>query len=96
MVLISSLVLILNNDTLLNNFVNIDNQDKTVKNNVFIIIYISLLLMFTAIPAILVAIHCNPNNKILSGLIGFFFGDIYLLQWSIRKFVLKHSNYCKI
>ena len=29
-------------------------------------------------------------------LIGFFFSDIYLIQWSIKKFIIKKQNYCKI
>lgn len=94
--LTSVILLILNNDKLLHNFVNIDNRDTTIKNNVFMLIYISLLLLFTAIPAVLVATNCNPNNKLLYGIIALFFGDIYLLQWSIKKFVFKTGNYCRI
>ena len=96
MVLISTLVFTLNNDALLHNFVNIDNRYKTIKNNIFLLIYISILLLFTVVPAILIAINCNPTQKILYGIVAFFFGDIYLLQWSIRKFILNDTNYCKI
>ena len=47
-------------------------------------------------PAVLVATNCNPNNKILYGIIGFFFSDLYLIQWSVKKFILKQANYCKL
>ena len=94
--LVSTVLIILNNDKLLHNFVNIDNRETTIKNNVFLLMYISLLLLFTAIPAVLVATNCNPNNKILYGIVALFFGDIYLLQWSLRKFVFKSNNYCRI
>ena len=94
--LISMILIILNNDKLLHNFVNIDNRETTIKNNVFLLIYISLLLLFTAIPAVLVATNCNPNNKLLYGIVGLLFGDIYLFQWSIRKFIFRSNNYCRI
>ena len=55
-----------------------------------------MLLIVTALPAVMVAINCNPNNQILYGLIAFLFSDIYLLQWAIKKFILKNENYCKI
>ena len=56
----------------------------------------SILIICNAIPAVLVAINCNPDQKILYGIIGLLFSDIYLIQWAIRKFVLKSSNYCKL
>ena len=96
MVLASTVLIILNNEKLLNNFVSIDNYDKTLHNNIFMLVYISMLLIFMTIPSVLIAVNCNPNNKIMYGFIAFIFSDIYLLQWSIRKFIFKSPNYCKI
>ena len=96
MVLLSSSIILLNNKRVIDNFINIDNINKTINNNMYIITYIGLLLLFTTIPAILVAVNCNKNNKLLYGLIGFFFSDIYLLQWSIKKFILRMPNYCNL
>ena len=54
-----------------------------------------LFLVMNMIPAILIAIHCNPDKKLMYSMIGLLFSDIYLLQWSIRKFIFKEKNYCK-
>ena len=47
----------------------------------------ALLICMNTIPAILVAVNNNPKQKILYGLIGLLISDLYLLQWSIRKYV---------
>jgi len=96
MVLISTVLIVLNNEKLLQNYVNIKNYDKTLHNNIYILIYVAVMLLFTTVPAVLVSVNCNPGNKLLYGIIAFFFSDIYLLQWAIRKFVLKSNYYCKI
>ena len=96
MVLCSTAIILLNNRRVIDNFINIEDSVKTINNNIYIIVYIGLLLLFTTIPAVLVAINCNKNNKVLYGLVGFLFSDIYLLQWSIKKLILKSENYCNI
>tara|TARA_B100001093_G_C26016916_1_gene672193 strand:- start:16 stop:306 length:291 start_codon:yes stop_codon:yes gene_type:complete len=96
MVLCSTAIILLNNRRVTDNFLNIEDSIKTINNNVYIIIYTGLLLLFTTIPAVLVAINCNKDKKVLYGLVGFFFSDIYLIQWSIKKFILKNENYCNI
>ncbi len=96
MVVLSSSILMLNNSTVLKSINNINDNAKMLSSNVFILIYISMLLVVTALPAVMVAIHCNPDNKILFGIIAFLFSDVYLLQWAIKKFVLKTENYCKL
>lgn len=106
MVVLSSSLLLLNNNAVINNLSNINNalnnklnnnlNTKIISNNVFILFYISLLLVVTAFPAVMVAINCNPDNKFLYGLFAFFFSDLYLLQWAVKKFILKKENYCKI
>tara|TARA_B100000767_G_C19297794_1_gene342254 strand:+ start:150 stop:440 length:291 start_codon:yes stop_codon:yes gene_type:complete len=96
MVLCSTAIILLNNRRVIDNFINIEDSVKTINNNIYIIVYIGLLLLFTTIPAVLVAINCNKNNKVLYALVGFLFSDIYLLQWSIKKFILKSENYCNI
>ena len=104
MVVLSTSLLLLNNNAVVNNISNLNNalnnklsnNNKIVSNNFFILFYVSLLLIVTALPSVMVAINCNPNNKILYGLIAFFFSDLYLLQWAVKKFILKKENYCKI
>lgn len=45
------------------------------------------------IVAIVLAIHCNPNQKLPYGLFAFVFSEIYLLQFGIRKYILKEPAY---
>ena len=92
MVLCSTGVIILNNRKVIDNLVN---NDNTINNNVYMIVNIALLFIFTAIPAVLVAVNCNKDKKVLYGILAFMFSDIYLLQWSIKKYVLKTDNYCE-
>jgi hypothetical protein len=96
MVLLTSSLVYLNNNRIMDNFINIDDNIKTISNNIYIIICIGILLLFTTVPAVLVAINCNRDAKLLYGIIGFFFSDIYLLQWSIKKFIINEKDYCKI
>jgi hypothetical protein len=96
MVLLTTAIVLLNNRRVIDNFINIDDSVKTINNNIYIITYIGILLLFTTIPAVLVAINCNKNSKLLYGSLGFLFSDVYLIQWSIKKFILKQKNYCNI
>jgi hypothetical protein len=96
MVLLTTAIVLLNNRRVVDNFINIDDSVKTINNNIYIITYIGILLLFTTIPAVLVAINCNKNSKLLYGSLGFLFSDVYLIQWSIKKFILKQKNYCNI
>lgn len=63
-------------------------------NNNYTIFYMALLLLITAIPAVLVAVNCNKDKPILYGIVAFVFSDLYLLQWSIKKFIIRYPNYC--
>ena len=96
MVVLSSSIILLNNSKVLDSIKNINDNAKMLSNNVFIMIYISMLLVVTALPAVMIALHCNPDNKLLFSIIAFLFSDLYLLQWAVKKFILKKENYCKL
>ena len=98
MVFFSSTVLLLNNNRISENFKNTINLNtkNIIIDNSYIITYLTTLLLFTTIPAVLVAVNCNPKNPIFYGIIAFIFSDIYLLQWSIKKFIFRYGNYCKL
>tara|TARA_B100001093_G_scaffold410304_1_gene399548 strand:- start:658 stop:954 length:297 start_codon:yes stop_codon:yes gene_type:complete len=70
--------------------------DKILRDNLYTMLYMIILILVTTIPAVLVATNCNKDSKVLYGLLAFLFSDIYLLQWSIKKFVLKYPEYCPI
>jgi len=72
------------------------NPDQILKDNLYTMAYMIILLLVTTIPAVLVATNCNKQNKAMYGIIALFCSDIYLLQWSIKKFVLKYPEYCPI
>lgn len=96
MVLLTTSILMSNNRKIINNVLNSNNVSATLNNNIYILTFISILLFFTTLPAVLVSINCNPNNKIGYGVLAFIFSDIYLIQWSIKKFIIKKDNYCKL
>jgi hypothetical protein len=77
------------------NYLNGD-VDKMIRDNLYTLIYITLLLLVTTIPAVLVAINCNKTQPVRYGMLAFLVSDIYLLQWSIKKFIMKYPDYCPI
>lgn len=77
------------------NYLNGD-VDKMIRDNLYTLIYITLLLLVTTIPAVLVAINCNKTQPVRYGILAFLVSDIYLLQWSIKKFIMKYPEYCPI
>ena len=77
------------------NYLNGD-VDKMIRDNLYTLIYITLLLLVTTIPAVLVAINCNKTQPVRYGILAFLVSDIYLLQWSIKKFIMKYPDYCLI
>jgi len=96
MVLLSTTILLLNNSTVIDTIKNVKDNTMLLTNNFYLMFYLTMLLLVTALPAVLVAVNCNKNNKTLYGCLAFIFSDIYLLQWSIKKFLLNKPNYCKI
>ena len=72
------------------------NVDKMIIDNMYTMIYITIILLVTTIPAVLVAINCNQQKPIRYGVLAFLLSDIYLLQWAIKKFVIKYPDYCPL
>ena len=70
--------------------------NQMIRNNFYTMTYITLLLLVTTIPAVLVAINCNKHNQIGYGILAFLLSDIYLLQWAIKKFIMKKTYYCPL
>lgn len=56
--------------------------------------FVALFILFIAILAIVLAVRCNPDNKLAYGIIAFLFSEIYLIQFFIRKYLIKEKNYC--
>jgi hypothetical protein len=55
---------------------------------------ITIIIIAIVITAILIAFRCNPENKLAYGFIAFLFSEIYLIQFCIRKYLIKEKNYC--
>jgi hypothetical protein len=56
--------------------------------------FVSLFVLFIVILAIVLAVRCNPDNKLAYGIIALLFSEIYLIQFFIRKYLIKEKNYC--
>jgi len=56
---------------------------------------IALFIIFILVLAIIIAVRCNPNNQFAYALIAFLFSEIYLIQFFIRKYIIKEKDYCK-
>ena len=66
--------------------VNKKDSQSTKTANVFVVA-IGWIFM-------LIGIQCNPELKVRYGILAFFFADIYIFQWAIRKFLLHEKDYC--
>ncbi len=73
-------------------------NDKKASPNLIVsaisIVFFILAVVFAVVPAVLVAQRCNPEFKVRYGILAFFFSDIYIFQWAIRKFVMNEPEYC--
>lgn len=73
-------------------------NDKKASPNLIVsaisIVFFILAVVFAVVPAVLVARQCNPEFKVRYGILAFFFSDIYIFQWAIRKFVMNEPEYC--
>ena len=76
------------------NFKNKKNDNKSPLEIAWSILYNLVSFILIVVPAILISQQCNPNNKVGYGILAFFFPDIYLFQWSLKKFVRKVDGYC--
>ena len=74
------------------------NEDKKEPPSLIVssisIVFFILAVVFAVVPAVLVARQCNPEFKVRYGILAFFFSDIYIFQWAIRKFVINEPEYC--
>jgi hypothetical protein len=57
------------------------------------IVTVAVDVGMSLIPAYL-AYKCNPEHPIVMGLVGFFFSEIYLFVFLMRKFIIKEKGYC--
>ena len=74
------------------------NNKETLKHKSMVgILWFSvvlLFLMFSVVPAMLIASNCS-NNNIGHLILAFLFSDVYVFHYSIRKFVFR-DGYCDI
>ena len=73
-------------------------EDKKGKSSVVISVlgwlFLLINIVLVVVPAILIARQCNPELKIRYSILAFFFADIYIFQWAVRKFIIHEPNYC--
>ena len=55
---------------------------------------IIVALIIKVLPVVLIAVNCNPKNKLLHGVLAFFFDRIYLFIHALVKYVFPVKGYC--
>ena len=74
------------------------NEDKKEQPSLIVnainVVFFILAVVLAVVPAVLIARQCNPEFKVRYGILAFFFSDIYIFQWAIRKFVINEPEYC--
>ena len=48
------------------------------------------------ITAIVLALNCNASKKFWPVVGAFFFPEIYLIQFGVRKYLIKEAGYCPL
>ena len=69
-------------------------KNKALIVNAINVVFFILAVVLAVVPAVLIARQCNPEFKVRYGILAFFFSDIYIFQWAIRKFVINEPEYC--
>ena len=55
--------------------------------------FLIIVLVIALIP-VYISVKCNPEHPIMYGILAFLFSEIYLIQFLVRKFVIKSPGYC--
>jgi hypothetical protein len=102
--------LVMNNNTMNNNTMNNNTMNNNLKKNMNLLVNpavniesytgmellgVVLMLIIFTLPAVVIAVRCNPKSPVLMGIVAFLFDRIYLFQHVIRKYMLKEKGYCK-
>ena len=66
---------------------------KQSRCRTLLVIWLVLEILLGVI-AVQIAARCNPNNPVGYGLLAVLFPEIYMLQFLIRKYVMKTPGYC--
>jgi hypothetical protein len=76
------------------------NEDKKPSPSLLVsainIVFFLLAVVLAVVPAVLIARQCNPEFKVRYGILAFFFSDIYIFQWAVRKFIMNEPGYCEM
>lgn len=77
---------------------NSKSYEESVFNNVVTFSLLVFLIVISVVPALVIAISCNRGvlRTGLVVLVAFFFSDLYLCNYVIRKYLLKEPAYCKL
>ena len=73
---------------------NTNERREVAQFTMEIMITFLLILVIQVLPVVLIAVHCNPQNKFGYGLLAFLFPGVYLFQHAIRKYALAERGYC--
>jgi hypothetical protein len=74
---------------------NANTNDELAQMGCIGTIMIIILIVICTLPAVVIAVKCNPRSPIIMGIVAFFFDRIYLFQHVVRKYLMREKNYCK-
>ena len=81
-----------------NNHANNQVNNVAVANNKKVegldVLSLIVMLVVQVLPVVLIAVNCNPQNKLLHGILAFFFDRIYLFIHALVKYVFPIKGYC--
>ena len=67
---------------------------KSVTLNVLWFCILLIFIIFNVVPAVIISYECNKGS-IFHLILAFLFSDVYVLHYTIRKFILR-ENYCNV
>jgi hypothetical protein len=70
-----------------------DYRQRTIENILWYCILL-IFLLFNVVPAMLISTNCDGSN-VFRNIIAFLFSDVYVFNYSIRKFIYR-DGYCNV
>tara|TARA_B100001093_G_C26743603_1_gene977816 strand:- start:863 stop:1186 length:324 start_codon:yes stop_codon:yes gene_type:complete len=86
-----------NNELKVSNNADEHEYKKSVLTTMLSFSVLVIILMLSVIPAMIIAYSCNTGNeRIIPLIVAFFFSDIYMCNYAIRKFIFKDPSYSNL
>jgi hypothetical protein len=74
--------------------INYSEYYNSVLNSTIGYVCICIFILINVIPALLIALNCNHDYKILHLIVAFIFSDVYVFVYAVRRFIYNDKKYC--